>query len=130
MVKLVTYGSLTRSDNAKDRYVQVREAQLHDLLRAMLTSIEVDERWYRNRYRDIDAAINSGKIESARAHYINVGYFENRIPRQFTVDPDWYLMTYSDVKHAIQESLIRTAQDHFENAGYKEGRKPYENWSL
>lgn len=130
MVELITYSSLTRSTGRADRYVQVREPQLHQLLRSLLDQVEVDENWYRGRYRDVDSAIRAGDLDSAQAHYVMAGYFENRFPREIFVDEEWYLAQYQDVKAALRAGRFDNARQHFESEGFTEGRLPYEGWSL
>jgi len=130
MSQLVTYSSLTRSVGGAGSFIQVREAKLHDLLRSILPSVEVDEVWYRRRYGDVDEAIRLGHVATARDHYVSTGYFEGRFPRPFVVDERWYVTTYPDVAMAIGTGKLKKAQDHFEAEGYKEGRLPYEGWTL
>jgi hypothetical protein len=130
MVKCVPYSALTRSPTKGQACVQILEAPLHDLLRSIITSVEVDEAWYRKEYGDVDHAIKNGTLSSAQDHYIRVGYFEGRLPRQYVVDQDWYLKTYADVKEAIKTGHFRSAQEHFDRDGYKEGRLPFDGWTL
>ena len=129
-VQLVTYSSLTRSEGVRGTVVRVREALLHALLRSVLTQVRVDEDWYRAAYQDVADAIASGDVASGRDHYIAVGYFEGRFPRQIAVDTEWYLVTYPDVAYALQQGRLDGAQEHFDNEGFHEGRRPYEGWTL
>ena len=130
MIGLMAYGALTRINGQKDRYVQVRESELHSILRLLMLSIDVDEAWYRGKYSDIAEAIDSGRVESGRAHYLDVGYFENRLPRKFVVDANWYMRAYPDVAEAIKRGVFSNPQEHFDDFGFKEGRLPYPDWSL
>jgi hypothetical protein len=49
-----------------------------DLIRLFLTQYPVDEAWYRITYPDVDAAITSGDLLSAKSHFIENGFFEGR----------------------------------------------------
>jgi hypothetical protein len=130
MVELITYSGLTGKPGTPDRIVQVRETQLHDLLRMLAGQVEVDETWYRGRYLDVDNAIRAGDVDSGQAHYVLAGYFENRFPREIFVDEEWYLSQYQDVKAALRTGRFENARQHFETEGFNEGRLPYEGWSL
>lgn len=130
MASLCTYSSLTRVTGNGEAYVQVRESVLHEILRSILGGVEFDEQWYRMNYRDIDEAIELGRIGSAREHYISTGYFEGRFPRPIPVDEEWYIEQYSDVAEAISKGYIESAKDHFEKSGFQEGRLPHEGWTL
>ncbi len=126
---MISYATLTRPA-PRTPFVQVAEPHLHQLLRSMIPTIQVDEAWYRKRYGDVDEAILAGKFTSAQEHYIEVGYFEGRFPRQFLVDEHWYCLAYHDVLQAIQSGQIDSARDHFERQGFQEGRLPFEGWTL
>jgi hypothetical protein len=119
---LTTYG--------EGPFVQVLESNLHRILRSILEQVEVDERWYRDKYRDVDEAIASGKFDSAREHYEKTGYFEGRLPRDVVVDEKWYLAAYSDVREALKRGRFSSGQEHFERDGFREGRQPYDGWKL
>jgi hypothetical protein len=130
-VSLISFGYLrneTRDQNS--RFVRVEENRLRDLLRALLRDVEVDEKWYMDANSDVRAAFRQGKVSSARDHYIESGYFEDRFPRPIRVDAEWYLKTYPDIGDAIRARRFASAQEHFEKYGFKEGRKPFEGWSL
>jgi hypothetical protein len=129
-MEIVTYGCLTKVNGGRGPFVQVAEPELHHILRSALPRVEVDEEWYRQYYGDVGEAIEQGHLASAREHYIAVGYFEGRFPRQIAVDEKWYLSTYTDVADAIRKGKFTSAQDHFEIAGYKEGRMAHADWKL
>lgn len=130
MGKMITYGSLTRTDGMKGKFVQISEVLLHTFLRSSLPQVEIDERFYRATYGDVDAAIRDGRLSSASEHYIAVGYFEGRLPRQILVDEQWYLYMYPDVAEAVKSGTVESAQAHFDKEGFKEGRLPYDGWTL
>jgi hypothetical protein len=87
----------------------------------------VDEEWYLARYPDVKAAIQAGKYKLGYQHFMQSGYREGRVPRDFRVDEAWYLATYPDVAEAIRSGHVKSAYDHFMQNGYGEGRKPNEN---
>jgi hypothetical protein len=51
------------------------------IVRLFLRTLHVDESWYRLTYDDVDQAIRTGHMKSARAHFIEHGFFEGRSPR-------------------------------------------------
>ena len=69
-------------------------------------------------------------FESTQHHYVEFGYFENRLPFRIEVDEKFYLRTNPDIASAVNDGSIPLAQVHFEHSGYKEGRLPREGWSL
>jgi hypothetical protein len=89
-------------------------------------STVVDEKWYLDRYPDVKAAIQAGKYKVGYEHFMQNGYREGRVPRNFNVDEAWYLATYPDVAEAIKSGRVKSAYDHFIQNGYGEGRKPNE----
>ncbi len=95
------------------------------LLRLLLVSVEIDEKWYSRKYEDIDRAVKSGEIRSPRRHFVDDGYFEGREPFPITVDPEWYLAEYSDVAESVRRGDFASAQAHFDQDGYREGRLPF-----
>ncbi|MDE2319541.1 MAG: hypothetical protein KGK02_07575 [Rhodospirillales bacterium] len=115
---------------ASGHYVELQEAKLFALIRVLLESVEVDEAWYLKTNPDVAAAVQIGNLESAKAHYIISGYFENRLPRPVTVDEAWYLMEYPDVAEGIRSGTVVSASAHFESSGFVEGRLPQSGWSL
>jgi hypothetical protein len=42
--------------------------------------ITVEEQWYLAQYADVNAAVASGEIESARHHFYAAGFKEGRLP--------------------------------------------------
>jgi hypothetical protein len=64
---------------------------LVQLIRRLIAGVEVDEKWYLARYEDIKEAIETGSVASARAHFVNDGYFEGRVPFGIKVDEKYYL---------------------------------------
>ena len=130
MIVLPSYGSLVGANARGTAFVEVVKSQFHDLLRALVNSIEVDEFWYLQTYRDVADAVLEGRVQSAADHYRSAGYFEDRMPRRIEVDESWYLHSYPDVKEAIADRAFQTAQQHFERDGFREGRLPSKDWTL
>ncbi len=130
-MSLISYGYLC-SDvrDANSRFIRIDENRLRAALRDLLELVEVDEKWYLEFNSDVRVAFRQGKFASAREHYLNSGYFEDRLPRPMKVDADWYLKTYPDVAEAIRNKKCDSAQEHFEKNGFKEGRKAFSGWSL
>ncbi|WP_298357687.1 hypothetical protein [Rhodoblastus sp.] len=130
-MSLISYGYLC-SDvrDTNSRFIKLDENRLRAVLRNLLELVAIDEKWYLETYSDVRAAFRQGKFSSAREHYVNSGYFEDRLPRPIKVDVDWYLETYPDVAEAIRNKKCASAQEHFEANGFKEGRQPFEGWSL
>ncbi len=130
-MSLISYGYLC-SDvrDTNSHFIRLDENRLRAALRGLLESVAIDEKWYLETYGDVRAAFKQGKFSSAREHYVNSGYFEDRLPRPIKVDVDWYLTNYPDVAEAIRDKKCASAQEHFDVNGFKEGRQPFEGWSL
>ena len=101
-----------------------------DLLKRELGRIRFDEHYYLRMYADVADAVASGLFSDAHQHYVEFGYFEDRLPYQVEVDSAFYFRTYPDIREEIAAGTIRSTQEHFELYGYKEGRLPKEGWSL
>ena len=69
MIVLPSYGSLVGANARGTAFVEVVKSQFHDLLRALVNSIEVDEFWYLQTYRDVADAVLEGRVQSAADHY-------------------------------------------------------------
>ncbi len=95
------------------------------VLRLMISGIQVNEEWYLTEYPDIAQAIWDGKVESARQHFIDDGFFEGRRPFPMDVDERWYLQQYPDVAESVRTGVVGSGQQHFVEDGYREGRLPY-----
>ena len=88
------------------------------MLRTLLAGVEVDEQWY--------SAVNPdlGQVPP-RAHFLNEGYFEGRLPFPVRVDEEWYLQQNPDVAAAVRDGQLASGQAHFDAMGYREGRLPF-----
>ena len=103
---------------------------LADCLSEYISSITFDEQWYVNTYPDVAMGMVRDRSMSAHKHFIQFGYFENRLPYNIEVDDIWYLENYDDVGQAVAAKKFATAQDHFFHIGYGEGRLPYAGFQL
>jgi hypothetical protein len=97
-----------------------------DILKLLLRAVPVDEAWYLTRYPDVAEAVNTRIFKSAKHHFVEIGYFEGRMPCQFQVDDRWYLEKYADVAEGVRNGDIKSAEEHFLSHGYEEGRLPSE----
>ncbi len=95
------------------------------VLRLMISGMQVNEEWYLTEYPDIAQAIRDGKVQSARQHFIDDGFFEGRRPFPMDVDEPWYLQQYPDVAESVRTGVVGSGQQHFVEDGYREGRLPY-----
>ncbi|HYZ33568.1 MAG TPA: hypothetical protein VE684_14960 [Crenalkalicoccus sp.] len=98
------------------------------LLRPMLERVAFDANWYRAQYPDLARAEAEGVIQDVREHYIEFGFFENRLPCFVEVDAAFYGREYPDVAAGIAKGVVRSAQWHFEAFGFREGRLPRRGW--
>ena len=108
-----------------DDTVELTGDQLRSLVKRLLVYVSVDEAWYRSMYSDIDRAIRSGEVPSAKEHFVSDGYFEDRLPSKVQVDAAFYTRRYPDVAQRIDDGEITSAQEHFESHGFSEGRLPF-----
>jgi hypothetical protein len=96
--------------------------EILDVIRLLLRGVHVDETWYLSKYPDIADALAAGDVKSARQHFVDLGYFEGRLPCPLDVDEAWYLAQYPDVAEGIARGDIQSARQHFLEYGYEEGR--------
>jgi len=116
--------SLNLTTTRGELRVSISYADLVDLLRGILTAIEVDEAWYLETYPDIGQAVENGSVPSATQHFAYDGFFEGRLPFAIDVEEKWYLRRHPDVAESIRLGSVTSAQRHFEENGYREGRLP------
>jgi len=96
------------------------------ILRMMISGIEIDEAWYLLEYEDIARAVQSGRVASAKQHFVNDGYFEGRLPFPMQVDERYYLGQNPDVAESVRKGVVGSGAQHFSEDGYREGRLPRE----
>ena len=129
-ITLVSHGGLYGKQAAPAGFVILSTDHFGRLLASVLEHVSVDEAWYVRRYPDVAEAIKRGERVSAKQHYMEAGYFEDRLPRRIPVDVQWYFETYPDVKKGVKDGEFVNAQQHFDREGFREGRLPYAGWSL
>jgi hypothetical protein len=117
-ISVVTVNGKSKINNSYDDLIEI--------VKLLLRGVAFDEKWYIAKYPDVAAAIAGGIFKSGRHHFIEVGYFEGRRPRDFEVDEKWYLEAYPDVADSVGKGVIRSARQHFNEHGYDEGRSPSE----
>jgi hypothetical protein len=123
---------LIKIDRQRDpQYVAIPREVFRSLLAGAIKNKNLfDERFYLETYPDIATAVRAKKVKSGLDHYVETGYFENRLPRRFIVDERYYLQANPDVAEAIKKGRLKSAQDHFNHAGFTEGRVPYKDFSI
>ncbi len=110
--------------STRGEHAALRE-EVVGLIKMMLASVRVDDAWYRRRYPDVSAAVDAGEYQSTRHHFIEHGYFENRLPCRLSIDETWYIQSNGDVLAGIRNGEIESAEEHFNQYGYAEGRLPF-----
>lgn len=123
---------LIKTDRQRDsNYVSIPKDLFRRLLAGAIRGKNIfDERFYLETYPDIAAAVRSKKVRNGLDHYVDTGYFENRLPQKLIVDERYYLQENADVADAIKKGRVKSAQDHFNHSGFTEGRVPYKDFSL
>jgi len=117
-LSIVKINGSVRVNNTYDDFVEI--------VKLLLRGTAFDEKWYIEKYPDVAEAVRTGAFKTGRQHFIDVGYFEGRRPREFEVDEKWYLQTNPDVAEGIAKGEIKSAHEHFNDHGYEEGRLPAE----
>ena len=116
---------LTISNVKGELMVSCSYENLVQMLRRLIIGVEVDEKWYLDRYPDIADAISQGFVQSARLHFVSDGYFEGRMPFPIHVDERYYLAQNSGVADYVRKGMLESGQQHFDENGYQEGRLPF-----
>src|SRR5205085_2038732 len=80
-----------------------------------------DSDWYAGYY-DLRACESSGEIASMHDHYLEHGYFEQRLPHSLSIDPDWYWGYYRDLTRAYDRNDYDALREHLLRSGWWEGR--------
>lgn len=89
----------------------------------MLTTRDLfDDTFYRNRYPEVNQAIQQGLVKSGLEHFKTIGQFKGLDPSPL-FDTSFYLNKYPGVKTAVQQGKI-TAIQHFIKYGEVEGLDP------
>ena len=133
-IRLMNFGTLRREQGLfwpmRSSTVSVRTELFRDLLRFALAPGRLDENYYLNAYPDVADAMTRGLFVDARHHYVEFGYFEDRLPFWIEVDETFYLRMYPDIEATVSAGTIPSPQVRSERYGFREGRTPREGWSL
>ncbi len=116
--------------SSRTQYLAVEKHFLQRCLRPLVEEIRLDEAWYLRQNPDVAEGIRKRLVASAREHYVEHGFYENRMPYEILVDEAWYLQQYPDVRAAVEQEQYASAQAHFCAAGFGEGRLPYAGFTL
>jgi hypothetical protein len=116
--------------DANGSFVTVSRRHLVDLLRPYLAAVKFDLDFYRSANPDLAQAEAAGTVRNLHDHYIEFGYFEDRLPCLIEVDATFYAKEYPDVASGIMSRAVKSAQWHFETFGFKEGRRPSRGWTF
>jgi hypothetical protein len=134
LVNVLSFGALKREHGLiwplPSGQVSLSPRLFRDLLRCALGHIHFDEYFYLQLYPDVADALANGRFTDAHHHYVEFGYFEDRLPFRIEVDEAFYFRTYPDIAAEVSAGTMLSAQVHFELYGYSEGRLPREGWSL
>jgi hypothetical protein len=95
------------------------------LFEVIARSIPVDEGFYLASNPDIDEALKAGDISSAAQHFVEHGFYEDRLPCSVLINEDDYLARYPDVAAGIEDGSLASATDHWIRYGRFEGRLAY-----
>ena len=120
-IKSLLKFSTTRGETR----VSMTYEEVQEMIRTLISLIEVDEAYYLARYADVAQGVKEGTIRSAQEHYVDHGYFEGRMPFAIAIDERWYLQQNPDVADTVRTGVYESAQDHFDGPGYREGRPPF-----
>jgi hypothetical protein len=104
--------------------VHISRDELFRIVRSLLVAVPLDENWYKERYKGVADAIAAKKVRSAFAHFVEHGYFENRMPFHMQVDEEWYCEHYPYVRALIANGVVGSADEHFLRFGYSQGCLP------
>lgn len=125
---MVREGTIRLSDGGAQ--ATVSRAVLLALFRPMLLRVRFDADYYRRMNPDLAKAEATGVIRDLHEHYMEFGYFEDRLPCPVEVDASFYTREYPDVAASILDRTVKSPQWHFEAFGFKEGRLPRAGWSF
>ena len=106
-------------------------APFKGLLRFVLEAVQFYEHRHLYLYADVTDAVANGYFrKNAGYHYVEFGYFEDRLPFQVEVDEAFHFWEYPDIEAEVSAGPLSSAQEHFERRGYNAGRLMRRNSSL
>ena len=71
---------------------------------------------------DVREAVESGAVKNGAQHYIEHGFFEDRLPMSVMIDSEDYLTRYPDVAEGVEKGEVKDATTHWMLYGRHEGR--------
>jgi hypothetical protein len=83
--------------------IDIVRDDLIQFIKKLLTSVPVDEAWYRATYPKVAKAIDDGILPSAAEHYVASGYFDGLVPFDISIDTDWYITRYGPVRTELAQ---------------------------
>jgi hypothetical protein len=101
------------------------QAAVDRLFEVLARSIPIDEKYYFSQYPDIQQAVEAGEISGAAQHYVEHGFYEDRLPCDILIDENDYLARYPDIADGIKSGDVESATDHWLRFGRYEGRVAY-----
>ena len=129
-----TYAALLNKKlvvpSQKTEYIAVDRNFFADVFAKTLLDVYVDESWYLEQSPDVSEAVRNKDFSSATDHFINVGFYEHRMPYEIDVNETWYLANYPDISEAVKKGVFSSGRAHFYLLGYKEGRFPHPKFEL
>ena len=125
--KVICRALVSSSKQTDSGCTPIALAVIRCLLKDAISIMPFDEEAYLDSNPDVAAAIRRGEINSAHAHYISDGYFEDREGANQIFDELWYVRHYSDVAKAIKTGAWLTGRHHYNNDGIFEWRSPNQN---
>lgn len=93
------------------------------LFKIIARSIPVDANYYLTSHPDLAEASVRGELLSPVEHYVEHGFYEDRLPCRPYIEEAAYLARYPDVAQAIQQGAVASATDHWIEFGRFEERE-------
>ena len=75
---LTSYMTIQTSDGQLQ--LSCTYVQFVEIMRKLISGVEIDADWSRTRYLDIADAIDRGEVPSPQTHFLGDEYFEGRLP--------------------------------------------------
>jgi hypothetical protein len=104
--------------------VDIERADLLEIIKRLLITVQLDESWYRATYPKAAKAMDDETFPSTADHYADQGYFDGYCPYAIPVNEKWYVSRYEHVRTGLDLGYAKSAQDHFMRLGYQEGCRP------
>lgn len=111
-------------DDDKSGTVSVPRNVLLFLLKAYLAQQPFDEAAYLQANPDVALAVQEGRFESGKDHFLQRGYWEERAVNGTQFCEEWYLQQNPDVAIAVQLGDWPSGQAHYRAYGKREWRSP------